>query len=466
MLRTTKSHSLCVLFCLLSWTFLLAGDTWALNFTWSSQSGGSFQSATNWTPPFVGPPDDASDTSIFALGGTLTTLFADDVTNGQLAIRAASGIVTLDLNGHTYTLSGPAAGSLFVGQSAGNVARLDLTDGIVAADDLIAIGVLAGSQGQLSVASGATLSQTAGQLHVGEDGTGSMQVSPGAVANLGFVSVGHFSDGNGTLDISGTNSRLLTGPLVVGNSGTGNLLISQAGRVEATQIDLGISGGGNGTITVNGADSLLRTTSVLDLADGPNTQAQLTVLAGGYVDIHTRVRIAAGSSGTGTVVVDGANSLVEQSGVDETLTIGSPSGSLGRLTIQNGGNYRTSTGLTVVNATGQISMPVGVSSRLFVNGDLQVDGGLIERTNGAIEHAPHTRIDVLNGGRISGVDPFFDGNTINIQGMGSTVSNGFWFLDNNSDLNVAAGGTFDALLALVDGTAVVDGAGSFAAPIE
>ena len=39
----------------------------------------------------------------------------------------------------------------------------------------------------------------------------------------------------------------------------------------------------------------------------------------------------------------------------------------------------------------------------------------------------NTRIDVLNGGRISGVDPFFDGNTINIQGMGSTVSNGFWF---------------------------------------
>ena len=277
MSRTTKSHNGCVLFCLFSSTFLITGEAWALNFTWNSQTGGSFQSATNWTPPFVGPPDDASDTAIFALGGTFTTSFAGDVTNGQLAIRATSGIVTLDLDGHTYTLSGPAAGSLFVGQAVGNIANLVLTDGTLAADDSIIVGDVVGSQGFFNVIAGGTLSQTSGTLRVGANGTGSMQVVQGGITNTGSVLVG----------------------------------------------------------------------------DSP--------------------------SGVGSLNVSGVNSLLQQNGANTTLMIGSATGGQGQLVIQNSGHYQTGTGLTTVNPTGQILMPLGVASRLFINGDLRVDGGSIVR---------------------------------------------------------------------------------------
>ncbi len=284
----------CLLMCV-----LVTSPAQAFNFTWNSQTGGSFHSAANWTPPFLGPPDILNDTAIFALGGTFITTFANDVTNGQLVMGAASGTVSLDLNGHTYTLSGPAAGSLFVGQAAGDNAGLVLTDGLVVTDDSISVADVIGSQGAFNVSAGATLSQTSGTLFVGLNGRGSMQVTQGGVANTRSVIVGHTSHGIGTLNVSGANSQLdAFGPLSVGNSGNGDMLISQQGIVEAQQIVLGSSAGGDGVVSVDGANSLLRSVTFLHLGDGASSQAHLDVRAGGRVNVGSNVRVGGNTTGT------------------------------------------------------------------------------------------------------------------------------------------------------------------------
>lgn len=503
---------------------LMASHARAVNFVWTSLSSGSFHIASNWSPPLIGPPDSSNDTATFALAGDRSASFFSDVTNGQLIIATDSGITGLDLNGNTYTLSGPATNSLIVGDVADDNADLRLTDGRVETDDHVFVGNSTNSNGFLTVGAGAVLNsagvastlfvignngtgrmdvtgggdvilqnqlqigrfagrdgivnvngagsllQTGADLFVGSAGHGTLQVSQGGRIETvaGSLSVGNTSSSVGTLNVIGAGSQLdVFGNLAVGNAGLGGMLVSFGGNADAQRIELGRAAGGNGSIVVDGVNSVLRSSTSITLGFAPSSQSTINVKNGGRLEAGTNVTIAGDTTSTGILTVSDTGSIVAHTGAG-ALTIGTTTGGIGRLFVQNGGHYQTSTGLTRVNANGQILMPVGTSSRLFVNGNLLVDGGLIRRTQGDIIQAANTQVDVINGGRIDyvGLFPFFQGTAINIVGSGSTIENASMFLDDGSHLNVTGGGTLAARLALIDGTASITGVNSLLEDVD
>ena len=79
-------------------------QAWAVDSNWTPTTGGTFSDGNNWsTTP---NPPGAADVAIFNNSLTGTVSFTGPVTNTSLALRAnTGGVVTLDLNGFTYTVS-------------------------------------------------------------------------------------------------------------------------------------------------------------------------------------------------------------------------------------------------------------------------------------------------------------------------------------------------------------------------
>src|SRR5687768_4957638 len=107
-----------------------ASSAWAIDKSWAAKSGGNFERATSWSPR--GAPG-VNDRAIFDLVGrkgataSYTVKFNSDPTN--LSAWMKLGVVTWDLNGHTYTLTSPTE-SLRAGM-AGASSDLQVNDGIL-----------------------------------------------------------------------------------------------------------------------------------------------------------------------------------------------------------------------------------------------------------------------------------------------------------------------------------------------
>jgi T5SS/PEP-CTERM-associated repeat protein len=81
---------------------------------------------------------------------------------------------------------------------------------------------------------------------------------------------------------------------------------------------------------------------------------------------------------TGSVTITGAGSALTLTGA-ATATIGAASASIGTLTVENGGAFTTGTGLTTVNATGDLNINAG--GTMIVRGNMTVANSL-EIANG------------------------------------------------------------------------------------
>lgn len=192
----------------------------------------------------------------FVFGGSgQGTLFVHDggafSTTGSVTLGSETG------SQGTVTLSG--ASTSFLSNSALVVGRygsasFEASDNAGANANSIIVGQQVGSEGDIHIASGASLT-SATTLTVGSYGAGSVKLEDGAfLTNLGIAYLGETVGSQGAVEVGGGSSWHSGDTILVGQSGTGILTVSGGGTVKADN-DLIIAdiSGSAGTVNVGAA---------------------------------------------------------------------------------------------------------------------------------------------------------------------------------------------------------------------
>lgn len=222
-------------------------------------------------------------------------------------------------------------------------------------------------------------------LDIGLGGSGSLTIQNGSVLTNNAAYIG--SDDVGTALVSGSGSRWNNlGNVYVGLDGDGTLDILAGGFVSAGEGTIGTTVGSIGLVTVSGDDGSgnASTWSLQRLVVGDEGTATLNVGQGGHVT--TTGRIGVGSTGNGSIVVSDDATV---SSYDAIIGIGDGDGagygeallSLGAswtvddqfaVGLYTDGNLRIESGASLVSKQGYVGANVGASSR--GNGTVTVTG--------------------------------------------------------------------------------------------
>lgn len=226
--------------------------------------------------------------------------------------EGASGNGTVIINGgilQTGSYEGGHGGSqpgdIFVGRG-GNGTLLVNNDGIARSTGWTFIG---GDQNQGTAGTGiATIKdngrlETAKQLYVGLDGTGTLNLEGSAVAETqDNVRIGVYSKGNGTVNVGGSSTMDNKKSLYIGETGTGTLTVVDDGKVlVGTSAFIGYNANSQGTLNVDGGSLEVKN----NLYVGYNGEADFTQTAGLISVQGGGVRVAHGASSIGTLNLDG-----------------------------------------------------------------------------------------------------------------------------------------------------------------
>jgi len=428
----------------------------AVDFFWVGPGlggpGGNFRNSNNWTftpPPFpLDPaPGGANDTVNFDLGRapenryTVTNVHGE---NNRLIVHDDSlTLVVADVNigaATDYVLSNvtTTSPSLTIGVALGDVADVILAgDGgrAVVSTQATTIGQAPLSTGVLTVDNELRLIG-AGDLMVGESGTGTLTIQNGAVvaSDHGFLGlnegVGYF--GSGTVLVTGTNSTWNTDAgLVIGVEGAGLLSIEAGGRVNSFTGSIGqLTTDATGEVTVTGADSTWINEELLLI--GINGSGSLTIADGGSVT-NTDANMAFNTGSSASVTVTGAGSQWNNS---QSLDVGLSG--MADLTIADGGSVTNTSARIAVNADSTSTVTVTGAGSTWTNSDqllvgYEGDGTLMISDGGSVT-------DTL--GRI-GDRPAGTG-TATVTGAGSTWTNSSSLTvggDGAGELAIEAGGS-------------------------
>ncbi len=268
-------------------------------------------------------------------GASLTVSGGAQVSVTSTAIGASSaqtGTLTLTGTGTSLTDTGPVGAGGF---QAGDSTDFQPGHGIISVtlgaslsgSDTDLLGVTAGSEGDLSITSGGTVSDAG--LVVGAAGTGVATVNGGTISDTGSLVLGRDGTGQGALTVTGTTSAVtISGGMIVGDAGFGQLSISQGGTVNAASLDEAAAAGGSGIISVTGTHSAINVSGLTGIGDfGPAT---VSILNGGTFQAQN-VNLGVGSS-TGAITIGGT-------GTDFNIT--------NDMTVGHNGVFSVGTGVTV-----------------------------------------------------------------------------------------------------------------------
>jgi T5SS/PEP-CTERM-associated repeat protein len=338
-------------------------------------------------------------------GGELSSTFAE--IGGLVGITSSVTIDGPNSRWHTTGLieagdSGDAAITISNGGTA------ESSDGVLAdAADATASATITGA--------GSTWTIDGGDLYVGEDGTGTLNVlAGGAVSDVN----GHIALDLGSIGaalVSGAGSTWTnTGDLAVGDEGQGELTIAGGGSVANNVGYIGRNsangGTGSGAVTVTGAGSTWTNTNFVYVGygSGGGGEGTLNVEAGGTVTCTTGfVGNVAGSHGTATV--DGPGSTWTTSG---TLAVGD-----GTLTISNGGAVVTNGLFGTLAAENTWNADVNVTGP---GSSWSLTGALLTVAFGGT-----ATVNILDGGNVASFDARLAADTgstgdVLVSGAGST----------------------------------------------
>jgi fibronectin-binding autotransporter adhesin len=293
--------------------------------------------------------------------GVLNILNGAAVSNNAAVIAdGPTGIGTVRVDGGSWINSG----DLTVGNRG--MGALDIKNGGMVSS---VVGRIGGSTfGVATVESGASWTNSAG-LIVGGFGTATLDIRTGGMVSVtGFGAIGAVADSIGTATVDGGGSTwTMTGNLRVGADGTGALNILHGGMVSDNFGLIGVEVTGIGTATVDGLGSTWTNTG--DLTVGFRGNGALTIRNGGAVsNVNAIIGDVAGSNGIATL--DGPTSTWTITGA---LTVGNFGA--GTLNIQNGATFSTAIGFLGFNpnSSGTVAALSGATwnnaSPLFVGGD-------------------------------------------------------------------------------------------------
>lgn len=447
--------------------------------------------------------------------GTLTVSNAGRVTSGGLTIGDKGGVGTVNVNGGFIDLNG-SQGRLLIGNSGtgtlavsgGGVVDATLNPAACVGNwcgNILANG--AGSTGTLTIDGAGSVVRTlrsfqAGTTYVdaftgtaGGVTTATIQITNGGKFVTGNTALGTPPSGSGALGteksfvdvlINGAGSQWTVTRNTVDNSAalmgigldagaTANVTVSGGGklRIDGTgspgpNDGINIGSNGKGTLIVTGAGSALETVGVGPFINiGANNAAgngSFQLLAGATAS--SMFMNIGRNGGTGSMVLDGANTLLTLSGV-ETLPAGAgtATGSIGRnggtgtVTVSNGARWLITDG-------GQDGRSINGSPALSVGRDANGHGSLtitgagsrVEVVGNSINPAP---------GQGDNNNPFVSVGRDSISSQGTLlVSNGGKLVITGNAISTAAfqrattlniGGRSGSA---ATGTATVTGAGS------
>jgi T5SS/PEP-CTERM-associated repeat protein len=198
-------------------------------------------------------------------------------------------------------------GWLLVGTTG--IGKLEINNGgrvSVAEYSMIATEV--GSSGEVEVngvgSSWAVGNDTNDDLYVGRDGPGTLRITDGGhVSNGGAAILGsRFNPSNptGTVAVDGAGSTWTSGGrLAVGADGLGTIQITRGGRVTSAGIStLGLRAGATGSVTVDGADSVWKSSGGLNVGEEGNGTLEIT--SGGRVEVGSETWVAS-TGGQGSI---------------------------------------------------------------------------------------------------------------------------------------------------------------------
>lgn len=351
-------------------------------------------------------------------------------------------------------------------------------------------------------------------FYVGRVGTGSILVENGAeVTTTGSFQLGRDPTGDGTATVRGAGSKVFTSNFIhIGSAGAGSLIVEDGGRVETTgslstagqssddavghirvsgagsvvkadtffrvarfndgtllvedggmveaglddtssnrdfTIGSGTAGTGVGTVTGSGSKIL----SHHDTRVGFSGSGTLNVLDGAYTEVGNHLRLADGSSASGTVLVQGAGATVHVKGIlrmgadVDTENVVTATGGTSLLTVADGGHVQAD-GLVALRGAGTIHL---------ASGTLNVDG--------AFDAAdPASTLSFLLAAPgfqgFSAGDALFDGTNLTIGlGFQPEIDDLFVLIDVANDGSIVGSLAYDGnLLGEGDTFTVTDGA--------
>jgi T5SS/PEP-CTERM-associated repeat protein len=446
--------------------------------------------------------------------GTINGMYIDDSmspgTNGIVNIQSGATVTTSALE-----IAPNAAANHGAVTITGAGSELTVSGSTV-------IGAASASNGELNVEDGGAF--TSGDAPTTVNATGTIAIAGGTYLSLGDLAIdgGELTrdasgqllfdmgktltvQAGGDVNITGAfSSNFLSNFLVTGSGSTlsvnGNFtmmnsseLIAEAGgsvSVTGGQTNIG-SGPSSGMVSVTGAGSSFTggtlvivggfntgmtftngstgTFSVItiDATPNPGFSGMLSIQSGSTVSAIGLSIAPLAAANTGTVTVDGFGSTLTVTG-GAPITIGAASANTGTLQVQNGGVYHSGTGLTTVNATGEIAITGGT---YHSNGSLTLNGGELTRdATGVFNLAAGQTFTVQAGG-----DALFLGNlsistasNIVLIGPGTTTltTTGILSLNGGSNVTVSTGADLSSGTAQVNigtasnGTVTVNGIGS------
>ena len=337
---------------------------------------------------------------------------------------AGAGNMTLLQSYHDLNVANEYVGQVANGQVMQTGGTHTVTSGLQ-------LGGSASGYGVYNLGGDASLS--ANGLHVGYEGTGTVNIEDTATLNSNYSYIANRAGSTGTVTVNGTGASWTNQTdLYVGSAGNGSLDIINDGQVTSDDGLVAYLRDSQGRVRVNGSGSNWNVSH--DLYIGGLGQADVAIENGGQVSSSNMV-LGLGTEGMASVVVDAQGSLlttgtsyigVEGSGDvlvqngaamnSVTTTMGSGTGQ-GRVRIEGMGSGWTNTGNVIVGGYGE--------------GELQVTAGAqvqFGRTHIAEESAASGTVTVAGAGSSLVNDSFFNvggggqGN-LNIQQGGSVSSN-------------------------------------------
>jgi T5SS/PEP-CTERM-associated repeat protein len=306
-------------------------------------------------------------------------------------------------------------GSLLISQG-GSVA----TGAKFATDSALVVGGASGVSGGITVTDTGSSIDSAGQVVIGQAGSGQLVIQNAATAITGGstlvpsqgIDAGEQAGGAGNILVTGAGSLLKnTGSFIVGDAGIGSLSIEAGAVVITTPGTTGFGGmmigdtasSGGSSVSLIGAGSSLSVTGLLDVGNAGSGALTLTggaTVTAGSLDagiISTAVAqigvSGAGTelsvAGTATIADDGTGVLSVLNGATflaASLTIGTQGDSSGALVISGAGSVVDLTGsLNIGTALGTGALTIGPgavvnASVIDLQGGVVLEGGLLDPT--------------------------------------------------------------------------------------
>lgn len=410
----------------------------------------------------LGAPSSARDVT-FADGTVVLKGFGNAALNNSGSVTIDKATATALANGAQVTLDGT---SVVTWNSTGDATIGDIGYGRLTVNNggdfdiaSLFIGDDADSEGELNIDGvGSSVSSNvvgfANGIFIGNAGTGTVNVTNGGLLQTtdltggADLSLGFEATGEGTLNISGANSKAIAEDFIVGESGVGNLIVSNGGVMEGSNgstpdvfVALNTQSSGNATITGNGSQWTGRIfrigdrgDAIVNIADGGQLNATGDVILGDEVVVEGMDTFTSSGAVTVSGSSGGSDSLLSTTGI---LTVGNAGN--GTLTVEDGADVTVGVDLNVgnnaasnfdntINVTGAGStitvtdtMNLGLAGRAVLNintgGQVNSSNDLYIAENDGSSAA--VTIDGV-GSQLTAIDQLFVGN----EGTGTLLATG------------------------------------------